>query len=262
MLKDWQVWAGCLLLFLTGGVYFNMLPQVTFKAASLADFIGGLSAVAAATAAWASWNAANIAKQSAEDNKVFARAQLYISHRGDFDDLLDYVAKELGVIFYRKNELYKKLFPQNHYSGEVFDSKGDSDVFKQWRSKYRSIVVRSETPLSDEGLYEWISDCMELLRDIHYEHAKPDEAQICFWAFTEHPEPTGFTSSPARHVFNLAEVMNRIFTFSGREEIETCFLEGHPFESHYNLYYEKIRSGHEDHFVGVPGEPMTPMENS
>lgn len=258
MKKDWTVWGGCIGLFLSWGVYFNILPKVTWAQASITDFVGGLTAIAAAVAAWASWRAATIAKRSAEDNKAFSRAQLYISHRADFGELLGYVAKELQVIFYRKNELYKKLFPNNHYSGEVFDSKGSEEVFDSWKAQYAAIIERTEKPLSNLEFYDWISDCIDILSEMHYEHARPDEPQICFWAFMEYPVATGFTSSPARHVFNMSEVMSRIRVFCGRDEIEPCLLEGQAFEAHYKLYYENIRSGHKEHYVGMPGEPMIP----
>ncbi|MGX1127272.1 hypothetical protein [Pseudomonas sp. HLS-6 TE3448] len=53
---DRIVWAGCALLFLAGGVYFNILPLLTWKKeVSVADVVGGFSAIAAAFAAYASW---------------------------------------------------------------------------------------------------------------------------------------------------------------------------------------------------------------
>ncbi|MBH3404497.1 hypothetical protein I5P86_05470 [Pseudomonas glycinae] len=257
MRKDWTVWGGCIGLFISGGIYFNILPQITWKAASISDLVGGLSAIAAAVAAWASWMAASIAKRSAEDNKVFARAQLYISHRGDFKELLRNAEKEVGIIFYRENELYKTLFPNNHYSGDVFDASGNESVFEGWKKRYQDIVESTDTGLNDSQLYEWIISCIELLGEMNYQHSRSDEPQICFWAFEEFASPTGFTSSPARHVFNLAEVMNRLLVFCGREEITPCYLENSPFESHYKLYFDNIKNGHSEHYVGVPGEEIT-----
>lgn len=257
MNKDWRVVCMTLLVIAVISVDVGFYSKFTLKYEfSVSDIVGMLSALAAAVAAWAAWQAAAIAKTSSEDNNSFAKAQLFISHRTDFIDMLDYAAEELGVIFYQKNDLYSKIFPSNHYSGEVFDSSGNDEVVKNWIKLRKSIVDRTEVGLSDDRLCRWIEDCMDLRRELFFEDKRQTEPQICFWAFTEHATATGFISSPARHVFNISEVMSRLLKFCGRQRLEDVLLEGHPFEAHYKRYYDKIDGGHDYHYVGMPGEPI------
>ncbi|CAM4010501.1 hypothetical protein [Pseudomonas wadenswilerensis] len=263
MNKDWRVVCWALLVIVILSIDVKSYSDFTLKKEfSVSDIVGMLSAIAAAVAAWAAWRAADIAKSSSEDNNSFSKAQLFISHRADFVDMLDYTAKELGVIFYQKNDLYSKLFPSNHYSGDVFESSGSDEVVEKWLELRKSIVERTENGLSDDELFLWIVDCMELRREMYFEDKRQTEPQICFWAFSEHVTDTGFVSSPARHVFNISEVMSRLLKFCGRQRLEDVLLEGHPFEGHYKVYYDKIERGHDYHYVGMPGEPIIRKERA
>lgn len=257
---DRMVWVGCVLLFFAGGVYFNILPDLTWKTeVSFADVVGGFSAIAVAFAAYASWKAANIAKRSAEDSRSFTRAQLYMSHRQDFTELLDYIASELQVIFYRKNDLYYKLFPRNHYSGDTFEAVGHSDLVANWAAKYSDIVSFTEGAASDSELDDWILKCSNLSDDMNFAFPslKDDEPELYLYADLN-PIQTQFSINPARPVFLLAEVMNHIFAFCASKKIEPLVMDGHPFEEHYLRYFNKIRAGHELHFVRVRSEETVP----
>ncbi len=250
---DRMVWIGCALLFLAGGVYFNILPALTWKKeVSVADVVGGTSAIAAAFAAYASWKAANISKQSAADSKSFTRAQLYMSHRQDFTELLDYIASELKVVFYRKNDLYYKLFPCNHYSGETFETIGKKEVTDSWSKKYLEIVSFTKGESSDSEIDRWIIECSRLCDAMNF--ALPrlgnDEPELYLYALTE-PIQTQFSTTPARPVFLLAEVMNHIFAFCASKKVDPLVMIGHPFEEHYLRYFNKIKAGHELHYIRV-----------
>lgn len=255
---DRVVWLGCALLFLAGGVYFNILPGLTWKKeVSVADLVGGISAVAAAFAAYASWKAANISKQSAEDSKSFTRAQLYMSHRQDFTELLDYIASELKVVFYRKNDLYYKLFPRNHYSGETFEAVGQADVIADWSKKYSEIVSFVEKDSSCSDIDDWIISCSNLsdLMNFAFPRLGDNEPELYLYAFAD-PIQTQFSTSPARPVFLLAEVMNHIFAFCASKKIDPLIMDEHPFEAHYLRYFNNIRAGHKLHYVRVRSEEV------
>ncbi|WP_125929509.1 hypothetical protein [Pseudomonas putida] len=253
---DRMVWAGCVLLFLAGGIYFNILPLLIWKKeVSAGDVVGGISAIAAACAAYASWKAANISKQSAEDSKLFTRAQLYMSHRQDFVDLVDYLSQELDVVFVRKYELYQRLFPRNHYSGNHFDAYGNQAVLDDWAQKYKAIVEATTRELSDVELDIWIMACIKMGEDLQFEF-KPQKGPKIY-LFAETPSDsivTGFTSDPTRQVFYFGEVMNRIYAFCGRQPIELLLMDGHKFQVQFKEYFLKISSKKTCHRVFDPDE--------
>lgn len=256
---DRVVWVGCALLFLAGGVYFNILPNLTWKKeVSVADVVGGISAIAAAFAAYASWKAANISKQSAQDSKSFTRAQLYMSHRQDFTELLDYIASELKVVFYRKNDLYYKLFPRNHYSGETFEAVGQKDVIADWSIKYSEIVsFTNKESGSDTEIDDWIIKCSNLSDSMNFAFPRlgDNDPELYLYACSD-PIQTQFSTSPARPVFLLAEVMNHIFAFCACKKIEPLIMDGHPFEARYLRYFDKVKAGHKLHYVRVRSEEV------
>ncbi len=248
---DRMVWAGCLLLFLAGGVWFNVVPEFTWKKeVSVADFVGGVSAIAAAFAAYASWKAANISKASADDSKYFARAQLYMSHRKDFFELIDYVASELKVVFFRKNDLYRKLFPGNHYSGRSFDTIGNLDVVNEWRSSYAELVLITGQAPSDLALVRWIIECSNLSDSMHFAFPRLDDIEPELYLFVKtDPIQTQFSRTPARPVFLLGEVLNHLLSFCGHERIEPLLMDRHPFEDHYLSFFDRVDAGHSEHYV-------------
>lgn len=251
---DRMVWAGCALLFLAGGVYFNIFPLLTWKKeVSVGDVLGGVSAIAAAFAAYASWKAANISKQSAEDSKLFTRAQLYVSHRQAFVELIDYLSSELDVVFVRKYELYQRLFPRNHYSGNHFDTDGNPAVLDDWAEKYQAIVDCTGRALSDVELDFWIMACGKMGEDLQFE-LKPQKGLKIF-LFGDNPLEainTGFTSDPARQVFYFGEVMNRIYAFCGRQPVSPLLMDGHDFQIRFKEFFFKIKSGQTRHRVFDP----------
>jgi hypothetical protein len=256
--KDWVVWVGCVALFISGGICFHMLPEFVWKKeVSVADVVGGMSAVAAAFAAYASWKAANVSKRSAEDSKLFTRGQLYMSHRQNFIELLDYVSDELQIKFIRKYELYQRLFPRNHYSGNYFDAEGESEVLSGWAEKYKEIVSLAEFDLSDSDLDVWMMGCCSLGEDMQFEFIPQKGPKI--FLFGETPSDsicTGFSFDPARQVFYFGEVINRLYAFCGRESITPLLMDRHDFQIHFRKYFLKIQSGHTSHRVGDPGMPF------
>jgi len=251
---DRVVWAGCVLLFLAGGVYFNILPLLTWKKeVSVGDVVGGISAIAAAFAAYASWKAANISKQSAEESKSFTRAQLYMSHRQDFVELIDYLSSELDVVFVRKYELYQRLFPRNHYSGNYFDADGNPLILDDWAEKYQAIVDLTARALSDQELDLWIMACVKMGEDLQFE-IKPQKG-LKIILFGDKPSDainTGFTFNPARQVFYFGEVMNRIYAFCGAQPISPLLMDGHDFQIRFREYFVKVKSGQTRHRVFDP----------
>ncbi|MBK5416392.1 hypothetical protein [Pseudomonas sp. TH31] len=100
MKTDWVIWGGCIGLFFAGGVYFNMLPEFTWKKeVGVADIVGGVSAIAAAIAALAASRAAKIANKQSSDSAISIRWQMYKMHWDSFNELLSAVESELGVVF-------------------------------------------------------------------------------------------------------------------------------------------------------------------
>lgn len=255
-MKDFVVWCGCLGLFLAGGVYFNMLPNFFWeKELGVGDLVSGASAIAAALAAYASWKAATIAKTSAEDSKAFTRAQLYMSHRKDFIDLLDEIADELKVVFFRRYDLYTKLFPNNHYSSEFFEAKANLDVVNNWVSKYAEVErVTKGFPVALE-IDLWVMSCSDLSESMHFVFPRSEEPQLYLYA-SSRPIQTQFHEDPSRPVFYLGEAMNKLLAFGGREKVEPVLLMDHPFTEHFAKYFRAIANGHDMHCVTRPSDAM------
>ncbi|MGX1127271.1 hypothetical protein AB7M23_004064 [Pseudomonas sp. HLS-6 TE3448] len=198
--------------------------------------------------------AANISKQSAEDSKSFTRAQLYMSHRQDFVELVDYLSNELDIVFVRKYELYQRLFPRNHYSGNHFDADGSPAVLDGWAKRYQAIVELTDHELSEVELDFWIMECGRMGEDLQFEF-KPQKGLKIF-LFGDTPSDsinTGFTFDPARQVFYFGEVINRIYAFCGRQSISPLLMDGHDFQIRFKEYFIKIKSGQTRHRVGDPG---------
>jgi len=257
MTKGWLVTWGSVVAIVSIGFYVDILPGLQIdKKLAMSDMVAGISAIATAIAAYAAWEAARISRKSAEESKSFTRAQLYVSHRKDFIELLDYIAEELKVVFFRKYELYMKLFPENHYSGEVFEPDANTETIKNWAVKYEELSLITKGAPSDLELEFWVMECSTLAEQMHFAFPRSEEPQLYLDAY-ELPIQTQFEISPARPVFYLGEVMNHLRAFGGGERIEPLLLADKPFEEYFVRYFTRIAKGHPTHRVCRPKDWAT-----
>ncbi|SEM51258.1 hypothetical protein SAMN04487857_102377 [Pseudomonas sp. ok272] len=252
MAKGWLVTWVSIFAIVAIGFYVELFPYLQIdKKVTTADIVAGISAIATAIAAYAAWEAASVSRKSAEESKYLTRAQLYVSHRKDFIELLDYVAAELKVVFFRKYELYMKLFPENHYSGEVFEPDANIDAIKNWVAKYEELSSITKGAPSDLELEFWIMECSTLAEQMHFVFPRSEEPQLYLHA-SELPIQTQFEISPARPVFYLGEVMNHLRAFGGYTRITPLLLADQPFEVYFARYFTRIAKGHPTHRVCRP----------
>jgi hypothetical protein len=130
----------------------------------------------------------------------------------------------------------------------VFDAIGQADVVAQWAFKYSSIVATTKGIPTDLELDQWIIECSNLSEEMNFVFPQLAEPELYLYASIE-PIQTQFGESPARPVFLLAEAMNHLLAFCGREKVEPLVMDDHPFEKHYLKYFQKIKKGHPMHYV-------------
>jgi hypothetical protein len=176
------VWCGCIGLFLAGGIYFNMLPRVVWKTeVGVADVVGGFSAIAAAVAAFAAWRAASIANKQSTDSALSIRWQMYKMHLDSFNEWLQGIEFDQGVVFYRKHELYEIMFPFNRDPSEAFSDKGSSEVVS-WANSFKRLadVACTYKALGPREIEEWIFDYARITGYMRYYLLSPDDKQFFF----------------------------------------------------------------------------------
>lgn len=172
MKKDWVILGGCIGLFLAGGVYFHMLPEVSWKReVGVGDIVSTVSALAAAFAAYAAWQSATISKDAASQSRTHSRLQVYIMHREQFYSALDSIEADHVVRFYCRDELYNDLFPRNRFIDQDFESTLSHDHIDSWSESYAKLAKLADLlPLdgdagSDRSLAAWSMDYTYLSRN-------------------------------------------------------------------------------------------------
>lgn len=258
MKKDWVIFTGCIGLFASGFIFarllaqFGYLPAIFFKWEDKLD-IGTIfnivAAIATALAAYAAFRSADTARSAAKDSRAFARIQTYTSHQQQFDRLLDECQTEMGVAFFRRIELYDKIFPTNRNSEKPFTSYAEGALVRRWANRYDQLRgdVESDAAPDDEGFCRWIVGCVSLANDMNFTFKEPSEGQIWLdgsvYSFFDH--------NPAKPLYNLAETVHRIARF-GLIDIspKRIFRRHQPtFLAAYNDFYRRIKDGLTRHTI-------------
>lgn len=175
-----MVWCGCFGLFLTGGIYFNMLPHLVWKMeVGVSDVVGGCSAIAAAVAAFAAWRAASIANKQSTDSALSIRWQMYKMHLDSFNEWLQGIESDQSVVFYRKHELYEIMFPFNRDPSQAFSDKGSLEVIA-WANSFKRLadVACTYKPLGSRDIEAWVFDYARITGYMRYYLLPPDDKQF------------------------------------------------------------------------------------
>lgn len=213
MKKDWMVWCGCVGLFLAGGIYFNMLPDFVWKKEiGVADVVGGLSAIAAAVAAFAAWRAASIANKQSTDSALSIRWQMYKMHLESFNEWLQGIESDQGVVFYRKHELYEVMFPSNRDPSQMFSDKGSAEVIS-WGNSFGKLADLACTykALGSREVEMWVFEYARLTGYMKYSLLSVNNKQF----FLDNRLPTGVSVDNYDVVLSvMSDVVDRLSKFA------------------------------------------------
>lgn len=211
--RDWVIWCGCFGLFLAGGIYFNMLPEIVWKKeVGVADLVGGVSAIAAAIAAFAAWRAASIANKQSTDSAASIRWQMYKMHVESFNEWVKGIESDQKVTFYRKQELYEVIFPSNRDPSRIFTDKGSPEV-AAWQSGYAKLAEFACTSrrLSSREVSTWVGSYMMLTSHIKYSALSPNKKQF----FMDDRIASGISLDNYENVLPvMCDVVNRLSRFA------------------------------------------------
>jgi hypothetical protein len=211
--KDWVVWCVCFGLFLSGGIYFNMLPEYVWKKEiGVADLVGGISAIAAAIAAVAASRAASIANKQSTDSALSIRWQMYKMHVESFNEWLQGIESDQGVIFYRKQELYEAMFPSNRDPSLMFSDKGSEEV-TSWGSSFGKLadIACTYKALGSKDLEMWVFDYARLTGYMRYSLLSANNKQF----FLDDRLPTGVSLDNYDVVLSvMSDVIGRLSKFA------------------------------------------------
>jgi hypothetical protein len=160
--RDWVVWSGAVLLFLSGFLWAQFLPSSEFWKSEFdmkaVDYFSVASAIATAIAAFAAWRSASISRDAATDSRSFSRMQAYILHKQQFEVLLSDIEKELGITFREKNGLYNDIFPDNRHTDRPFSMKANGPEFYAWIDSFKDLVEQTNVhpPMGFRELKAWM----------------------------------------------------------------------------------------------------------
>jgi len=258
MKKDWIVLGGCVCLFSAGYVFSRLIAQLLHPTElgltwenkiDIGTIFNIVAAVATSLAAFAAFQSAKIARDAAKDSQAFARTQTYTSHQQQFDRLLDECQSEMGIAFFRRIELYDKLFPANRDSSKPFNTFGNSALIRAWSDSYAKLrsVVANDVPPEFEGIHEWMIGCLVLANEINFTHKEPTQGQVWFNDKTY----TFFDHRPGKPLHNLAEVIYRVARFSLIEQPPGHIKNSEQpnFIAAYQEFYQYIKDGMTPHRI-------------
>ncbi|UST91925.1 hypothetical protein [Pseudomonas siliginis] len=258
MKKDWVIFVGCIGLFASGFIFARLLAQFGYLPAiyikwedklDIGTIFNIVAAIATALAAYAAFRSADTALSAAKDSRAFARVQTYTSHQQQFDRLLDECQAEMGIAFFRRIELYDKIFPTNRYSEKPFTSCAEAALVSQWGNRYDRLrgAVESNVAPDDEDIRKWIIDCVSLANDMNFTLKQPSEGQIWINDSTY----SYFDHNPGKPLYNIAETIHRLARF-GLMDISPrrIFARHQPvFLATYNDFYQRIKDGLTNHSI-------------
>ncbi|WP_053162025.1 hypothetical protein [Pseudomonas brassicacearum] len=258
MKKDWIILVGCVGLFGSGFVFarllaqFGYLPAVFFvweEKLDIGTIFNIVAAIATALAAYAAFRSADTARVATMDSRASTRIQTYIQHQQQFDRLLDESQAEMGIAFFRRIELYDKMFPSNRHADKSFSLHADTTVILSWGNRYDQLrgIAESELPPIEEDFPKWMIGCMELANRMNFTHKEPKEGQV----YINGRNYSYFDSDPAPPLHNLAEVIHRLARFGLIDRSPKILFHRHmpAFVVAYNSFYWNIQEGRTPHKI-------------
>ena len=180
MVRDRVIWAVCIGLFLTGGIFFRIFPESSsISTLGVVEWFSILSAIATAIAAIAAWKAASIARKQSFDTALTTRWQMHKMHLESFYEWLNGIESDQGVTFYRRQELYDSMFPSNRDPSLAFSEKGSDEVVAWQRSLDRlADLACNPTMIGSRQVEHWVGDYAMLTGYIKYSLLKPGQKQF------------------------------------------------------------------------------------
>ncbi|VVN43938.1 hypothetical protein [Pseudomonas fluorescens] len=215
MKKDWVVWGGALLLFLSGFLWAQFLPNSEFWKSEFdmkpVDYFSVASAIATAIAAFAAWRSASISSVAATDSRTFSRMQAYILHKQQFEVLLSDIEKELSVIFKEKNNLYNDIFPNNRHIEKPFTMTAHGTQFDAWGETFKILVTQTNQypPMDERELREWLIDQAMLTGDYLRFNFKIEDKSFRLGALDTHVSAL----NPMFSLMLSSKVLNHFYVF-------------------------------------------------
>lgn len=251
MKRDWLIWASCVLLFLAGGIYSNMLPEFVWRGEiGFSDIVSGASAVAAAFAAFAAWRAASVAQRQSFDTALTTRWQMYKMHVDSFYTWLDSIESDQKVVFFKRHELYEIMFPCNRDPSLEFSDKGSAEV-SAWCSKFASVIGQACLPktLGDREMGSWINDYVVLNDFIKYEFIPASEPQF----YLDGRIATGITIDKYEQALKvMSNVLLGLSKFSFVQYVNPYRSLSEEFRSSLSSFFRSVTmSGCSEHAYGV-----------
>lgn len=238
---DWVVWCVSFGLFMAGGIFFKITPGKI----SMTDFVGIVSAIGTFAAAVAAWQSAKISKDAAIQSRSATRFNELTSHKKHFDELLQQVERDLGVVFYNGAKLYDDIFPNNRDLTKSFSIIGTGECLRSWESTYVALGNFSHGGYKKSiGIHRWVITAMQLSGSMQMRNLQSDCQQIYLDGFT----PTGFDEEhPAKYMIKVCDVLNRIYQFSFVDISVSVFPASGVFEEAFKEYFLSIVSGDANH---------------
>lgn len=216
-----------------------MLPVFVWKKeVGVADVVGGFSAIAAAVAAFAAWRAASIANKQSSDSALSIRWQMYKMHLESFNEWLQGIETDQGVVFYRKHELYEIMFPFNRDPSQAFSDKGSSEVVS-WGSSFGKLADLACT-YKFSGAREveaWIFDYARLTGCMRYSLLPINARQF----FLDDRLPTGVSVDNHEAILRvMGKVVERLSKFAFVESASVYRGMTSEFESSFMSFYYDV----------------------
>ncbi|OFJ45675.1 hypothetical protein BJN42_11665 [Pseudomonas koreensis] len=171
MNRDWVVTGCAFLLFLSGFLWAQFLPDSEFWKSQFkmdtGDYIGAASAIAAAIAAFAAWRSASVSSAAATDSRSFSRMQAYILHKQLFETLLIDIERELDITFRERNGLYNDIFPDNRHLERPFNMQAHGAAFTDWIEKFKELIDQTyfNPPMQPPQMKIWMVEQVVLADD-------------------------------------------------------------------------------------------------
>jgi hypothetical protein len=223
MLRNGFTWMVAVLLFCSGIAWAQFFPNSEFWVSKfdfkLSDWFGAVSAVATTVAAIAAWRAASNAQMQAAESAHQNRWQMYRMHHESFLEMLIGAESDLGVRFFRKEELYDVMFPDNRDIRKPFNATG-SDEVRAWQKSFTKLAdfLCDLNAVGDRDIEKWMGDYAWLSGHMRYGFLK-DSYQV----YLSDSLPSGISENNFQEVIPImSDVLGRLSNFSYLK-----FLSGH-----------------------------------
>lgn len=226
---------------MAGGVFFKIVPG----SIGITDFVGIVSAIGTFAAAVAAWQSAKISKEAAVQNRSATRYNELTAHKKHFDELLQQIERDLGVVFYNGTKLYDDIFPDNRNLTKSFSIIGTGTCLRAWESTYMALGGFSHGGYNQSiGVHRWVITAMQLSGSMQMRNLQSDRQQIYLDGYT----PTGFDEDhPAKYMIKICDVLNRLYQFSFVDISVSVMPASSLFEEAFKEYFISVVNGGTNH---------------